>query len=91
MSRVLQDATVCREALARLPQLDLGELRQQWRALYKADASPHLSASCWYELSHTGCRKPLSAASARSGSANCATLLSSSRKAERGGYDLAPS
>jgi hypothetical protein len=43
MSRVLQDATVCREALARLPKLDLGELRQQWRALYKADASPHLS------------------------------------------------
>jgi hypothetical protein len=43
MSRVLQDATVCREALARLPQLDLGELRQQWRALYKAEASPHLS------------------------------------------------
>ena len=43
MSRVLQDATVCREALARLPKLDLRELRQQWRALYKADASPHLS------------------------------------------------
>ena len=43
MSRLLQDATVCREALARLPELDLGELRQHWRALYKADASPHLS------------------------------------------------
>src|SRR5439155_8770995 len=27
----------------RLPKLDLGELRQQWRSLYKADASPHLS------------------------------------------------
>src|SRR2546430_4682684 len=43
MSRTIQDATACREALARLPKLDLGELRQQWRALYKADASPHLS------------------------------------------------
>src|SRR5205823_2410335 len=43
MSRVLQDATACREALSRLPKLDLGELRQQWRALYKAEASPHLS------------------------------------------------
>ena len=43
MSRAIQDATACREALARLPELDLGELRQQWRALYKADASPHLS------------------------------------------------
>jgi len=43
MSRALQDATACREALARLPELDLGELRQHWRALYKAEASPHLS------------------------------------------------
>ena len=43
MSRAIQDATACREALARLPELDLGELRQQWRALYKAEASPHLS------------------------------------------------
>jgi hypothetical protein len=43
MSRAIQDATACREALARLPDLDLGELRQQWRALYKAEASPHLS------------------------------------------------
>jgi Protein of unknown function (DUF2924) len=43
MSRALRDATACREALARLPELDLAELRQRWRALYKADASPHLS------------------------------------------------
>ena len=43
MSRTLPDASACREALARLPELDLGELRQQWRALYKSDAPPHLS------------------------------------------------
>ena len=43
MSRRIQDATACREGLARLPELDLWELRQQWRALYKSDASPHLS------------------------------------------------
>jgi hypothetical protein len=43
MSRAIQDATACREALARLPELGLGELRQQWRALYKVEASPHLS------------------------------------------------
>jgi hypothetical protein len=43
MSRVIQDATACREALSRLPELDLGELRQQWRILYKTEASPHLS------------------------------------------------
>ena len=43
MSRTIQNATACREALARLPELVLGELRQQWRALYKTDASPHLS------------------------------------------------
>jgi hypothetical protein len=34
---------VSKEALSRLPELDIGELRQQWRGLYKADASPHLS------------------------------------------------
>ena len=43
MSRVIQDATACREALSRLPELNLGELRQQWRILYKTEASPHLS------------------------------------------------
>ena len=43
MSRAIPDATACREALARLPKLDLGELRQQWRILYKTEASPHLS------------------------------------------------
>ena len=32
-----------REALARLPKLDIHELRQEWRRLYKADVSPHLS------------------------------------------------
>ena len=43
MSRAIQDATACREALLRLPKLGLGELRQQWRVLYKAEASPYLS------------------------------------------------
>jgi hypothetical protein len=43
MSRALRDVTDCREALARLPELELSELRQQWRALYKSEASPHLS------------------------------------------------
>jgi hypothetical protein len=32
-----------REALSRLPKLDLHELREEWRFLYKADVSPHLS------------------------------------------------
>ena len=43
MSRALRDVRVCQEALARLPELALSELRQQWRALYKSEASPHLS------------------------------------------------
>ena len=43
MSRAHRDVRVCREALARLPELALSELRQQWRALYKSEASPHLS------------------------------------------------
>ena len=43
MSRALRDVRACREALARLPELALSELRQKWRALYKSEASPHLS------------------------------------------------
>jgi hypothetical protein len=43
MSPAIPNATACREALSRLPTLEIGELRQQWRALYKAEASPHLS------------------------------------------------
>ena len=31
------------EALSRLPQLDIGELRQLWCRLYKTEAAPHLS------------------------------------------------
>ena len=34
---------VNREALSRLPELDIGELRRQWRSLYKAEAPRHLS------------------------------------------------
>ena len=34
---------VSREALSRLPKLDIRELREEWRFLYKTDASPHLS------------------------------------------------
>jgi hypothetical protein len=43
MNRAIPDATACREVLSRLTELNLGELRQQWRTLYKAEASPHLS------------------------------------------------
>ncbi len=41
MPRRQNDAS--KEALARLPELDIADLRQQWRHLYKAEASPHLS------------------------------------------------
>jgi Protein of unknown function (DUF2924) len=43
MSRKGQMPGACREALSRLPELDLSDLRQQWRALYKAEPSPYLS------------------------------------------------
>jgi len=43
MSRAIQDATACRESLARLPTLDIGELRQQWRGLYKTQPPANLS------------------------------------------------
>src|SRR5882724_5211024 len=34
---------VSKEALSRLPKLDIHELREEWCRLYKVDASPHLS------------------------------------------------
>jgi hypothetical protein len=34
---------VSKEALSRLPTLDIGELREQWRGLYKTQAPPYLS------------------------------------------------
>ena len=43
MKRGIQNATACREALSRLPTLDIGELRQQWRGLYKTQPPPNLS------------------------------------------------
>src|SRR6266705_488420 len=38
-----QQKDVSKEALSRLPNLDIYELREEWGRLYKADASPHLS------------------------------------------------
>jgi hypothetical protein len=32
-----------KEALSRLPKLDIGGLREEWRGLYKSEASPHFS------------------------------------------------
>src|SRR6201995_5364416 len=43
MRGAIQDTTACRDALARLPELALSELRQQWCVLYKAEPSPYLS------------------------------------------------
>ncbi len=49
------------------------------------------AASCWCELSRTGCRKSPWAPSARSGSPSSAGLHRSSRNPERPRYGLAPS
>jgi hypothetical protein len=43
MKRGIQDAMACREALSRLPTLEIGELRQQWRGLYKTQPPASLS------------------------------------------------
>jgi hypothetical protein len=40
MNRAIPVATACQEALSRLPTLNIGELRQQWRSLYKTQAPP---------------------------------------------------
>jgi hypothetical protein len=40
---VARQPKASKEALSRLPKLDIHELREEWRFLYKIDASPHLS------------------------------------------------
>jgi hypothetical protein len=40
---VARQKDISREALSRLPTLDISELREEWLRLYKTDASPHLS------------------------------------------------
>ena len=43
MTAVARQPKASKEALSRLPKLDLSELREEWRVLYKTDVSPHLS------------------------------------------------
>jgi hypothetical protein len=43
VTAVARQLKASKEALSRLPQLDIHELREEWRFLYKADASPNLS------------------------------------------------
>ena len=89
MSRAIQDATAWREALSRLPELNLGELRQHWRTLYKAEASPHLSRELLVRaVAYRMQEVALLADCARGGSASSAKLHSSSRKPERPRYAL---
>jgi hypothetical protein len=91
MSRVIQDATAYREALARLIELDLGALRQQWRGLYKTQAPLNLSRELLVRAVAHRMRNSAGAASAQSRGASCSGLHSSSRRLERRGYALARS
>jgi hypothetical protein len=43
IDRAANRQNVVKGALSRLPRLDLGELRQQWRGLYNTQAPRHLS------------------------------------------------
>ena len=43
MTAVARQPKASKEALSRLPKLDICELREEWRFLYKTDPSPHLS------------------------------------------------
>src|SRR5205085_10076373 len=45
---------VTKAALSRLPMLDIGELRRQWRALYKTQAPPAPQP----RVARTSCRIP---------------------------------
>ena len=83
MSRALRDVRACREALARLPELALSELRQQWRALYNSEASPHLSRELLLRAVAYRMQEVVLAGSARSANASSATSQSSLTKPER--------
>jgi hypothetical protein len=43
VTAVARQAKASKEALSRLPELDIRELREEWRVLYKTDVSPYLS------------------------------------------------
>jgi len=43
VTAVVRQPKASKEALSRLPKLDIHELREEWRVLYKTDASLHLS------------------------------------------------
>ena len=62
---------ISREALARLPSLELGELRQQWRGLYKEAAPAHFSRELLMRAVAYRLQRSLWAACGRSRSAGC--------------------
>jgi Protein of unknown function (DUF2924) len=43
VTAVARQPKACKEALSRLPKLNMHELREEWCRLYKSDASPRLS------------------------------------------------
>ena len=61
-----------REALSRLPKLDIHELREEWRRLYKADVSPHLSRELLIRAVAYRMQEIALGGLRRSPSANCA-------------------
>jgi hypothetical protein len=61
-----------REALSRLHKLDIRELREEWRRLYKADASPHLSRELLIRAVAYRMQEVALGVCARNRSANCA-------------------
>jgi len=72
------------EALSRLPKLGLGELRQQWRVLYKAEASPvpqprTAAASCRIPDAAGRSRRPPPGASA-----SASSICSAAQREPRG-------
>ena len=85
MNRALQDGTACREALARLSDSILANFVSSGALSTKPMRRRISAASCWCELSLTGCRKSLLAGCARGGCASSANLHSSLTKPESRG------
>ena len=75
----------------RLPKLGLGELRQQWRVLYKAEASPYLSRELLLRAVAYRMQEVALGGLRPERQRQLRQLLSSSTGAKRCGYVLVPS
>ena len=89
ISQAANRHAVNEEALSRLLTLDIGELRRQWRGLYKTQAPRHFSRELLVRAVAYRMQEVALGGSARRPSASSAGLHRSSRIPEQPRYALA--